>query len=389
MKKNVIGIVVCMMMIAAVVLPVAGTITKMDANPNRIPYPCSAPNDPYFGKQWFLNNRGQLIWYERFLFLGKIPIMWPTRGLPDADIDAPEAWEITTGSPDVVIAILDTGIDYTHPDLAANIWNNADEIPGNGIDDDHNGYIDDVRGWDFYNHDNDPKDDHGHGTLCAGIAGAVGNNGVGIAGVAWNCKIMSVKILNETGWEAPWEDVAAAIKYAADNGANVISMSFGVYEVHYILEDAVNYAYSKGVFLCAAAGNDNTDNVSYPCAYDNVTAVGWTNLKDQASSYSCYGDWVDIAAPGNLIYSTMPTYHVTDNDYGMPQNYTFHAGTSAATPMVAGVAALLLSKDPSLSPDEVKALLCNNVDPYTGDKYIGTGRINAYKALAALTELIQ
>jgi subtilisin family serine protease len=383
MKKKIIGIFMCMLMIAAVVLPVAGTMNKRDADPNRLPYPCSVPNDPDFNKQWYLNNRGQLIWYQIFLFLGKIPIKWPARGLPDADIDAPEAWEITTGSPDVVIAIFDIGVDYTHPDLAANIWNNADEIPNNGIDDDANGYIDDIRGWDFANNDNDPIDVFGHGTLCAGVVGAVGNNGIGIIGIAWNCKIMPVRVIDDQGW-CYSSVIAEGIRYATDNGANVISMSFNADDSNNtnIMLDAVNYAYSKGVFLCAAAGNENTSTGGYPAEYDNVTAVGYTNQKDKATSASNYGDWVDIAAPGNLIYTTDTLLDAYDD-------YLFFGGSSAATPIVAGVAALLLSKDPSLTPDEVKSLLCNNVDPYSGDKYIGTGRVNAYKALAALTELIQ
>ena len=378
MRRKIIGIFVCMLLIAAVVLPVAGTMNKRNVDPNGIPYPCSVPNDPDFNKQWYLNNKGQLIWYQIFLFLGKIPIKWPAKCLPDADIDAPEAWEITTGSPDVMIAILVIGVDYNHPDLAANIWNNADEIPNNGIDDDANGYIDDIRGWDFANNDNDPIDVFGHGTLCAGVVGAVGNNGIGIIGIAWNCKIMPVRVIDDQGW-CYSSIIAEGIRYATDNGANVISMSFNADDSNNtnIMLDAVNYAYSKGVFLCAAAGNENASNGGYPAEYDNVTAVGWTNQKDKAHDGSNYGDWVDIAAPGTHIYST-------DTLQDALGEYYFWDGTSAATPIVAGVAALLLSKDPSLTPDEVKSLLCNNVDPYSGDKYIGTGRVNAYKALAAL-----
>jgi subtilisin family serine protease len=305
---------------------------------------------------------------------------------PDADIDAPEAWAIETGSPDVVIAIIDSGIDYTHPDLAANIWNNTDEIPGNGIDEDHNGYIDDIRGWDFYYNDSNVTDGYGHGTMCAGIAAAAGNNSIGVAGVAWNCKIMPLKIINETGWFA-WEDLAAAIRYAADNGADVISISLGDVSAPTFLEDAVNYAYGKGVFLCAAAGNNGNNTPCYPAAYENVTAVGMTNFKDRTHFKSTYGDWVDIAASGVVIYSTTPTYNVFVNlAWGWTKNYSWSTpGTSFATPQVAGAAALLKSKAPSLTPAEVKALLCNNTDPYAGSHYIGTGRLNAFKALSALT----
>jgi len=351
------------------------------AEPNGMVFPCGIPNDANFSSQWHLHNTGQV-------FLNWNGTNYS--GIPDADIDAPEAWDIETGSPELVIAIVDSGIDYTHPDLAAKIWNNTDEIPGNGIDDDNNRYIDDVKGWDFWYADNDPKDGLGHGTMCAGIAGASTNNGIWGAGVAWNCTIMPVQVFNETGWG--WQLTAAlGIYYAADNGADICSMSFG-FDPYSTLKYAVDYAYSKGVFLCAAAGNSNTSTKLYPAAYENVTAVAATNQNDGRVTPndwpggwgSNYGDWVDIAAPGNIIYSTMPTYHVTFNDYGAYQNFDWGCGTSYATPMVAGVAALLLSKDPLLTPDEIKTLLCGNVDPYNSTEYIGTGRLNAQKALAAL-----
>jgi len=352
------------------------------AEPNGMARACGIPNDSNFSNQWFMHNTGQVIWVQKLL--GKIAINFHISGTLDADINAPEAWDIETGNPDVVIAIVDTGIDYTHPDLAANIWNNTDEIPGNGIDDDTNGYIDDIMGWDFAYYDNDPKDGLGHGTSCAGIAGAVSNNGIGMAGVCWNCSIMPVQVLNETG-AGYWDDMANGIKYAADNGADVISMSFGGYSVPNILLDAVNYAYGKGVFLCAAAGNKNKVTELYPAAYENVTAVAMTDLNDKRYHFltfgSNYGEWVDIAAPGFSIYSTSPTYYVSPF---LRPYYDFWSGTSFATPMVAGVAALLLSKNSSLTPDEMKALLCKNVDPYHSNKYIGTGRLNAYKALVDL-----
>lgn len=366
-----------MLLITTTVIPVTGTITK-NVVTKRNPYPCTIPNDVYFKKQWYLHSTGQWFWMKTFLF-GIIPIWYPLIAKRGADIHAPEAWDIETGSPDVVIAILDTGVDYTHPDLAANIWNNTDEIPNNGIDDDLNGYIDDVIGWDFANNDNDPMDDFGHGTLNAGVAGAVGNNDIGVAGIAWNCKIMPVRVIDDQGWCAS-SIIAKGIKYAADNGANIISMSFGADDPNNttILLEAVNYAYSKGVFLCAAAGN-NGDNLLYPAAYENVTAVGWTNQRDKADKNSNYGDWIDIAAPGIQIYSTDTLQDALDD-------YFFYGGASAATPMVAGAAALLKSKDPSLTPAEIKTLLCNNTDPYTGSHYIGTGRLNVYKALSALTQ---
>jgi len=351
------------------------------AEPNGVAHPFAIPNDPDFSIQWALHNTGQIILDD-------------ISGTPDADIDASEVWDIETGDPNVVIAIIDSGIDYNHPDLADNIWVNEDEIPDNGIDDDNNGYIDDIMGWDIHYDDNDPLDGHGHGTLCAGVASAVGNNNIGISGVCWNCKIMPVKVTSEN-WLAYWTDIAVGIKYAADNDADVISMSFGRNSNLSYVWDAVEYTYGKGVFMCAAAGNDNTSNIFYPAGYDHVTAVAATNQHDKRCDEddwppgygSNYGDWVDVAAPGELIYTTMPTYHAFMNDINNPntgqnfsQDYDFCDGTSLSGPHVAGEAALILSKDSSLSPDEIKSRIRKYVDPYDSDEYIGTGRINAHKA---------
>ena len=371
--------------IFSIVLDYALSPDVVYVEPNGIAYACGTPDDEFFSNQWSLQNMGQVIRIQKAL--GPITLPFRCSGTFDADIDAPEAWDLETGNPDVVIAILDTGIDYTHPDLMENIWENMNEIPGDSIDNDGNGYIDDIRGWDFAYDDNDPQDELGHGTACAGIAGAVGNNGIGISGVCWNCTIMPIQVMDETG-SGYWTDMAQGIIYAADNGADVISMSFGGYDVPNLLLDAVNYAYTKGVFLCAAAGNHNEQNKTYPAAYEHVTAVGMTNLHDRRAHFlrfgSNYGDWVDIAAPGSIIYSTSPTYYISPF---VKASYDSWSGTSFATPMVAGAAALLLSKDSTLTPDEVKAFLCNNVDPYSGNKYIGTGRLNAYKALVNLTSL--
>jgi subtilisin family serine protease len=330
------------------------------------------PNDPYFSKQWYLDNTGQY------------------NGTIDADIDAPEAWDIETGSEDVIIAIVDSGIDYTHPDLIDNIWINDDEIPDNDIDDDNNGYVDDVLGWDFRNEDSDPIDDWGHGTLSSGFA-ALGNNNIGIAGVCWNCKIMGVKIANETGWGKDTH-TADGIKYAADNGADIILPNICFSKNLSVIRNAVDYAYDKGCVLIAPAGNNNRNKKYYPAAQENVIAVAATNDHDErcdeddwGSPYgSNFGDWIDVAAPGYQTYTTMPSYHVNINDHGFQQNYDFLLGTSVSAPITVCLAALLLSRNSSLSPEEVKTLICENVDPYDSEYYIGTGRINAYKTLSAL-----
>jgi len=342
------------------------------AEPNFFVHLCGIPNDEDFSKQWNLYNTGQ------------------NEGTPDADIDAPEAWDIETGSSDVTIAIIDSGIDYSHPDLADNIWINKNENPNNGVDDDNNGYVDDVMGWDFYNNDNEPLDGFGHGTHCAGIASGVTNNSIGIAGVCWGCKIMTVQSINESG-HGTWSTIANGIKYATDNGANIVSMSFGLYTFSNLLKDIVDYAYDKGVFMCASAGNDGLSEKFYPAAFENVVAVAATDNNDSKMIFyyeiwdswciSNYGEWVDVAAPGEFIYSAMPTYNVWLSDYGFGLNYEYLTGTSMATPHVAGIAALILSKNPSYSPKEVRSIIRSNVDPYSSDVYIGTGRINAYKAL--------
>ena len=335
------------------------------AEPNYLYYTCNTPNDPYFDYQWALHNTGQ------------------TGGTPDADIDAPEAWGIELGRSDVTIAILDSGVDYMHPDIVGNIWINDNEIPDNGNDDDDNGYIDDVCGWDFANDDNDPVDDFGHGTHCAGIVGAVANNSIGVAGVCWKCKIMPVKI---GSFFISSNAAANGIIYAADNGANVISMSWGGAGESQAIKDALDYAYSKGVVLIAAAGNNNIDLDNfplsfYPAEYDNVISVAATDPTDKIADFSNYGIEVDVAAPGVNILSTMPTYNVTLNEKGLRRNYDNMSGTSMACPHVAGLAGLILSGNPNLDPLMVRTILHSSTEEIVSEKCIGFGRINAFTAL--------
>lgn len=303
------------------------------------------PNDPLFNQQWALNQSN------------------------DCDIDTPEAWSIETGNPNITIAVIDSGVDYNHQDLAANIWNNTDEIPHNGIDDDHNGFIDDTMGWDFVNNDNDPMDDYDHGTFCSGIAAAVTNNSIGIAGVCWNCKIMSLKGLDKKGVGDDL-NLIKCILYAAHNNANIISMSWGGYPPDDMLYNALSYAFSQGVVLVAGAGNENMTFPFYPAGYDPVISVASTTSADKKDKYSNYGNDVDVAAPGVDILSTWPG-----------NGYQKRSGTSAACPFVAGLAALLLSKYPGCPypAQMVKSVIEYTTDPLQGN--YSFGRINAYQAL--------
>ena len=253
------------------------------------------PDDPLFGNLWGLHNTGQTS-------NGKI-------GTADADMDAPEAWSITTGSRDVIVAVIDTGVMYTHPDLAANIWTNSEEIPGNGIDDDNNGYIDDVYGWDFYDDDSDPGDLNGHGTHCAGTIAAAGNNSLGVAGVMWDAKIMPLRFLGPDG-KGDTQDAVLAIRYATTMGADVISCSWGGSGYSQALADAI--AETPALVVCAA-GNEalNNDlNPHYPSSYasENILAVAASTNTEQLAPFSHFGSAsVDVAAPGEYVLSTCVT----------------------------------------------------------------------------------
>ncbi|MCZ6681334.1 MAG: S8 family serine peptidase [Candidatus Poribacteria bacterium] len=301
-------------------------------------------------------------------------------------INMPQAWAIEQGDANVIMAIVDTGFDYTHEDLAPKTWINTGEIPDNGIDDDNNGYVDDVRGWDFvdapntagegdfHDGDNDPMDESGHGTHVAGIAGAAVDNGIGVAGVAWNCPLMAVRGgASGRGGGFQDDDSTAAIVYAVDNGAKVINMSWGSTRNSFVLRDAINYAYARGVLLVAAAGNESASQAIFPAAYRKVMAVASTQQREQRFYQSNFGASIDIGAPGNVILSTQ-----------INNRYRLLSGTSMATPHVVGVAALIMSKRPGLTHDEVRQILVSTTEPITeSPELVDAGNLNAVRALMA------
>lgn len=266
-----------------------------------------------------------------------------------AKMNCPAAWDRSTGDPGVVIAIVDTGVQLNHPDLSSKI----------------------VPGYDFVNGDTSADDDEGHGTHCAGIAAAATNNGVGIAGVGYQCKIMPVKVLDSQG-SGTYANVAAGITWAADNGAKVISLSLGGPSASATLQSAINYAWNRGVVVVAAAGNSNTSAPSYPAYYDNAIAVGSTDQTDQRSPFSNFGSWVDVAAPGSQIYSTY-----------VGGGYQTLSGTSMACPAVAGLAGLAWSLGGGgITHSGVRNAIestCDNVG-----NWVAKGRVNASAALSTI-----
>ncbi len=317
------------------------------------------PNDARFSDLWGLYNTGQ------------------NNGTPDADIDAPEAWDLTTGSPDVVVAVIDSGVDYDHEDLKANMWRNPGEILGNGIDDDGNGYIDDYYGIDAIDNSGDPMDDDGHGTHASGSIAAVGNNGIGVTGVCWNCRIMALRFLSKDGGGSISDEIEC-IQYAVNQGVKIVSGSFGGYDSSQSEKNAIDAARNSGVLFLFAVGNDGENNeikTHYPSGYDseNIIAVGVSDRDDRLVSWSDYGiTTVDIAAPGENILSTV-----------LNNGYQSESGTSMAAPHVAGLAALLKSYNSGLSWLDIKNLILNNGDkiPTAEGKLVTGSRINAYKAL--------
>jgi len=278
-------------------------------------------------------------------------------------IEADWAWNTTTGDPSILVAVIDTGIDYTHPDLADN-------------------YV--TLGLDWIEDDGDPLDDNGHGTHCAGIIAAILNNNEGIAGLA-QVQIMAEKGLDAGGWGSE-DDLANAIIHAVDQGANILSNSWGDYFDSVLIHDAIRYAHENGVLVVAAAGNSQTSDKLYPAAYDEVVAVTAADSYDYPAWFTNFGDWVEVAAPGVNIYSTMPTYNVTLNNppYNENLNYDYLSGTSMACPHVAGIAALIWSQFPNATRDWVRAQLRYTADDLGDsgfDEYYGYGRINARRAV--------
>ncbi len=369
-----------------------------------------APDDPLYPHQWALNNTGQGYYHVDRLEGNNNDTLAVVYGTPDADIDAAEVFE---SPPDatrsVVVAIVDSGVDLDHPDLADMIWNNPDEIPDNGLDDDHNGYIDDMAGWDFAGgegiipgsgEDHDPTDEHGHGTHCAGIVAAILNNATGVAGVVPTARIMALKC-------EPMMTIAKLLEgvvYAADNGADVINMSWGLWWPVPALEDGMKHARERGVVLVASAGNDGAEMWNYPASYAQTISVSATNSDDQVTTWSTYNQFVSMSAPGQSILSLRadttdmygrhnePDVHVIDSLYYLA------SGTSMSGPYVVAVAAYLRSLSPGLGHDSLEQILQNTADDildpygqgdhYPGwDKYSGAGRVNLNAALAAAPRL--
>jgi subtilisin family serine protease len=359
-------------------LPVGEAVQRYEASPD-VEYaepdfvlqPAQAsPNDPYYSRLYGLENTGQ------------------TDGTTDADVDAKEAWGTTTGTPGTVVAVIDEGVDIKHPDLRNNIWVNADEVPNNGVDDDRNGYVDDVNGWDFANddasvYDPDPVSGRGdeHGTHVAGTIAAQGNNGVGLTGVNWQAGIMALKFLGSDGGYT--SDAVEALNYAVANGARISNNSWGGGGSSQALREAINRADANGHLFVVAAGNGGNDGIGddidsipdYPASYNNpnIISVAATDHRDALATFSNFGaSSVDLAAPGVDILSTLPA-----NRYGI------YSGTSMATPHVTGVAALIKSQRPALDDAQLKAQILQYVEGKSNlqGKVATGGRLNAYASL--------
>ncbi|MBS3818735.1 peptidase S8 [bacterium] len=323
------------------------------AEPNYKAHLAVTPNDTLFKYQYALQNSGQ-----------EIGVPGAPQGKSNADIKATQGWKETKGVKEVIIAVVDSGVDMEHPDLKDNIYSS---------------------GKDFANDDLDATDDNGHGTFVSSLAAAVTNNSEGIAGVAWNCKVLPLKVTDEKG-EAFYSWVIEAIRYAVDNEAQVINVSLGGNMPSHALEDALSYADRNDVLVVAAAGNDSGP-VLYPAAYDKYcVAVAATDYKDSRAEWSNYGPEIDVAAPGVRVIGCVPTWYWGEET--LPYGWGF--GTSASTPHVAGMAALIKSIKPWLTPSEIMKIIryssddINQIDYPGKDEYLGYGRVNLEKALVPI-----
>lgn len=314
------------------------------ASTNNTPEPTGVPNDPRFGDQW-----------------------------SHTKINTPAAWDINSGSTDIIIGVIDTGLRISHEDIAAHVWQNDD--PPNGVDDDGNGFIDDTNGWDFVQNDNSIDDVFGHGTQVSGIIGSPINNATGIAGMG-NLTIMTGKWWHTGGSD---ESVADSIFYCVDNGARVLNLSLSCGCELPMTETAVNYAHDNGVLVVCAAGNGGTDFPHFPASYPNAMSISAVDINDNLPSFSSFGEFLDVCAPSPDILAPSES---GDSDY----TETFR-GTSAATPHVAGLAGLVLSVDPSLTHDEVRAAINDNATDLGApgfDNFHGNGRIDCLATLTAV-----
>jgi subtilisin family serine protease len=329
----------------------------------------TVPNDPLFSVLWGQRNTGQTVVVSSI----------PYTGTPGSDIRATEAWDISRGAPETVVAVIDTGIDLDHPDLEENIWTNTGEVI-NGVDDDSNGYVDDLHGWDFINNDSDPNDDAGHGTHVSGTIGAVGDNSIGVVGASWRVSMMALKACDNLN-RCPIAATIAALEYAVDNGAMISNNSYGGCCGEIEAERlALESAQDAGHLFVASAGNDNANNdnpavANYPSSYplDNIIAVAASTMSDSRASFSSYGqETVDLAAPGTQIASTY-----LDGDYA------WSSGTSMASPQVAGVAALVKSRQPSWDYLELADRIIGETRAVSGwgSLTASGGILDAYRAL--------
>jgi hypothetical protein len=313
------------------------------------------PNDPRYAGQW---------------------------NLPQ--IEAPAAWDVTTGSSEVVIAFVDSGVDLDHPELRNKIWTNSKEIPGNEIDDDGNGYVDDVHGWDFVNRHGEPQDDYWHGTFISSIAAAETNNGDGMAGVSWGARIMPIKVFDDQ-WDTQLYHITGGIEYAADNGAKIINLSWRLTGTEFpqAVQAAVDYAHSQGVLVVAAAGDSFNSAHKYPAALDHVVSVAATDRDDGHPDFSTYNEKVDVTAPGvDILGISSP----------LGFEYGRLTSTEAAAPHVSGLAALIWSVNPTLTPDVVESIIEStavDLGEPGRDDYFGHGRIDAGAAVMTTTHYLE